>query len=92
MQAIAARIMDCVQSKNYGTAMIPTEAALSAELMHPNLIKTFKIVLQPRVADFDHRNYSKGAGLTGFSTTSPCRPCCACLHCVSVLPLSKWRS
>ena len=56
-------MVDCVQSKNYGTAMIPTEAALSAELMHPNLIKTFKIVLQPRIADFDHRNYSKGAGL-----------------------------
>lgn len=57
---IAKRLDHCVQSKDYGSAMIPKEAAFSAELSHPNIVRTYKIVVQPKIAEAAALDYKKG--------------------------------
>lgn len=60
MQVCAKLLDDCVQSREYDSAMMPKEAALSLEIVHSNIIRTHKVVVQPKMAEFNSVDYKKG--------------------------------
>ena len=58
---VTAKLLDqCVRSREYDSAMMPKEAALSLEIVHPNIVRTHKVVVQPKLADFNGVDYRKG--------------------------------
>ena len=60
LQVIEKPQSECLRAPNFGTAYVPYEAAVSVDLSHPNIVTTYKFVVEQITVGPDNPNIIEG--------------------------------